>query len=196
MNKIQVQQTILEGLRRTHHDGMAIESLSDIAEIITDALGDQIKGTKSVLQDWVAALPLRAQGTLLTCVRGCDLTPKFPLDSPERQLVGMLRHAFLNPADPREVGVPGSFFIPGPPSESWLKHTKFSVFGHYPQHWVSHVMHSAEVLGMCHPNAYAAGQWLRVYLQFCKNFHVRPETKDDFLQRMTEDRIATDTVVS
>jgi hypothetical protein len=38
----------------------------------------------SVLQDWVTELPLREQGTLLTSVRGCDLTPKYPLDSQER----------------------------------------------------------------------------------------------------------------
>src|SRR5258706_71297 len=30
----------------------------------------------SVLQDWVMALPLREQGTLLTAVRGCDDEPK------------------------------------------------------------------------------------------------------------------------
>ena len=27
----------------------------------------------SVLQDWVMKLPLRAQGTILTGIRGCDL---------------------------------------------------------------------------------------------------------------------------
>ena len=49
---------------------------------------------KSVLQNWVMALPLREQGTLLTAVRGCDLTPKFPLDSLERRLVGSIRFTF------------------------------------------------------------------------------------------------------
>jgi hypothetical protein len=32
----------------------------------------------SVLQDWVQELPLRAQGTLLTGIRGCDVAPKLP----------------------------------------------------------------------------------------------------------------------
>lgn len=36
---------------------------------------------RSVLRDWVMELPLREQGTLLTCIRGCDLTPKLPLHS-------------------------------------------------------------------------------------------------------------------
>src|SRR5438045_2666376 len=97
---------------------------------------------KSVLQDWVMNLPLREQGTLLTCVRGCDLTPKMPLDSLERKLVGALRAAFMNPADPREVDFElGSFFVSKPPQ--WFK---ASELGHYPLHWVSHVMHSAEVI--------------------------------------------------
>lgn len=62
---------------------------------------------RSVLQDWVMELPLREQGTLLTIVRGCDLTPKLPLDSIERRLVGALRFAIMIPADPREVGCSG-----------------------------------------------------------------------------------------
>jgi hypothetical protein len=87
----------------------------------------------SVLQPWVADLPLRAQGTLLTCVRGCDLTPKYPLDSTARQLVGALRHAFLVPADPREVdSEPGCFLISKPPMDF-----KASELGHYPWHWLS-----------------------------------------------------------
>ena len=30
----------------------------------------------SILQGWVAKMPLRYQGTLLTCIRGCDDEPK------------------------------------------------------------------------------------------------------------------------
>jgi hypothetical protein len=54
---------------------------------------------RSVLQDWVMELQLREQGTLLTGIRGCDLTPKIPLDSTERQLVGFLRFLVMVPHD-------------------------------------------------------------------------------------------------
>jgi hypothetical protein len=53
----------------------------------------------------LSACPLRAQGTLLTGARGCDLTPKLPLDSTERQLAGFLRYCCFVPADPREIEV-------------------------------------------------------------------------------------------
>jgi len=65
-------------------------------------------------------LPLREQGTLLTAVRGCDDEPKQwtargIADSPGRRLTAFIRWAFMNPADPREVDIPGAFFQSVPP---------------------------------------------------------------------------------
>lgn len=146
---------------------------------------------KSVLQDWVMELPLRAQGTLLTGIRGCDLTPKLPLDSTERQLVGYLRNCVMNPADPREIGIVGAFFQPDPPA-NW----KASELGHYPQHWVSHIMHCYEVIGYCHPHVEKRVHSIRIYEKIVHSFHLKPETKEEMMERLTEDRIATGTVVS
>ena len=146
----------------------------------------------SVLQDWVMELPLRAQGTLLTSVRGCDLTPKYPLDSIERQLVCAIRYAFMNPADPREIGIePGAFFQRRLPSK-W----KASALGHYPQHWYAHLMHAAEIIGYCHPDPELAGMWQAVYFKLVHNLHLYPETKKQMVERLTEDRIAKGEVVS
>lgn len=145
----------------------------------------------SVLQPWVMELPLREQGTLLTAVRGCDLTPKNPLDSIERQLVACLRYAFMVPADPREVGAePGAFFQTELP-----KPFKPSGIGHYPLHWISHVMHAAEVVAYRHPSVEIKFQWLGVYLAFCKNLHVNPETWEQFTARLSEDRVASGEIV-
>ncbi len=147
---------------------------------------------RSVLQDWVMELPLREQGTLLTCVRGCDLVPKFPLDSVVRRLVGSLRHAFLVPADPREVDkAPGCFFISKIP-EDW----KPSELGHYPQHWLSHVMHSAEVIGWRHPEQEIRCNFRDVYFKIVYSLHLNPETFPQFERRLSEDRIASGEVVS
>ncbi len=147
---------------------------------------------RSVLQDWVMELPLREQGTLLTCVRGCDLTPKPPFDSPERQLVACLRNAFMVPCDPREVDRrPGSFFQSRLPVD-W----KPSAFGHYPQHWVSHVMHACEVVGWRHPDVVIGHQFLGVYRRIVYDLHLHPETFEDFEARLSEDRIASGEVVS
>lgn len=144
-----------------------------------------------ILQDWVIGLPLREQGTLLTGTRGCDLAPKLPLDSTERQLVGFLRFCFMNPADPREVGYPGGFFQPEPPAE-W----KQSELGHYPLHWVSHLMHSFEVVAYRHPDDRIAGQAWEIYLKLVHGLHLTPETREQMIERLSEDRIAAGTVAS
>lgn len=148
----------------------------------------------SVLQAWVTELPLRAQGTLLTGIRGCDLTPKprNPLDdSPERRLVAFLRFCVMNPADPREVDIPGAFFQSTPPVD-W----KASQFGHYPQHWYSHLTHCFEVVGYCHPDDVLSNLARDIYRKLVHNMHLVCETREEMLKRLTEDRIANDTVVS
>lgn len=146
---------------------------------------------QSVLQDWVMELPLREQGTLLTGVRGCDLTPKLPFDSPERQLVGYLRYCFLNPADDREVGIVGAFFQEAPPV-AW----KPSELGHYPLHWFSHLMHSYEVCGYRHPDPGIRRECHLIYIKLATSLHLGPEPFFTFANRLSEDRIANDTVVS
>lgn len=146
---------------------------------------------KSVLQNWVMELPLRAQGTLLTGMRGCDLTPKLPLDSTARQLTAFLRYCIMNPADPREVGIPGAFFQDTPP-DNW----RASELGHYPQHWYSHLMHCYEVVAYMHPHPVLATIAEGIYNRLVHALHLNPESKDMMIKRLTEDRIATDTVVS
>lgn len=146
---------------------------------------------QSVLQDWVMQLPLRAQGTLLTGVRGCDLAPKIDIQSTERQLVGFLRYCILNPADPREVGIAGAFFQSAPPTD-W----KASEFGHYPQHWYSHIMHCFEIVAYCAPNYIKSDHALTIYLKFVRNLHLAPESREEMFARLTEDRVANGTIVS
>jgi hypothetical protein len=140
---------------------------------------------KSVLQNWVMELPLREQGTLLTAVRGCDLAPKLPLDSFARQLTGWLRWTFLNPADIREVGIKGAFF------QSEIPSGKQSELGHYPFHWVSHIMHALEVVAYRHPDNRTRYAALNLYSSFCHSFHLYPETREQMINRLSEDRIAS-----
>lgn len=152
---------------------------------------------RSVLQDWVMELPLRLQGTLLTAVRGCDDEPKSWIRtgvaySPGRRLTAFIRWCFMNPADPREVDFQeGSFFMSTPPDPF-----NPSDFGHLPQHWYSHVMHSLEIVGECHPNDYARETAQTMYLNMVHSLHLNPETRGQMMTRLTEDRIKTGTVVS
>lgn len=151
----------------------------------------------SVLQPWVMELPLRAQGTLMTAVRGCDDEPKQWSErgvaySPGRRLTAFIRYCFMVPADEREVGrVEGAFMMSQPPSPF-----KPSEFGHLPQHWYSHAMHALEIVGYCHPRDSIADIALGLYAGMVDNLHLNLETKAEMLTRLIEDRIKAGTVVS
>lgn len=150
----------------------------------------------SVLQDWVMLLPRRYQGTLLTAVRGCDDEPKqwtamgFA-DSPGRRLTAFIRFCFMNPADDREIDIPGAFFQSQPP-----KDFKPSEFGHLPQHWYAHVMHALEIIAYCHPDGVLMAQSMTLYAKMVHGLHLNIETYDQMKHRLTEDRILAGNVVS
>lgn len=144
----------------------------------------------SVLQDWVMVLPLREQGTLVAAVRGCDLATKQPLDGPARRLTCWFRWTFMNPADPREVDIPGSFFSSQPP------HIKGSDFDAFPMHWYAHITHGVEVVAYRHPNSTVRSHAFFVYTELVHHLHLPLESKEQMIARLSEDRIAAGTVVS
>lgn len=152
---------------------------------------------KSVLQDWVMELPLREQGTLLTAVRGCDFEAKTWTSqgvgySPGRRLTAFIRFCFMNPADVREVDYEeGSFFQSNPPNPF-----KPSEFGHLPQHWYSHAMHSLEIIAMRNPNEEISLKAFKLYEAMVHNLHLNCETQNQMENRLSEDRIRTKKVVS
>jgi len=141
-------------------------------------------------------LPLREQGTLLTAVRGCDDEPKqwtstgFA-DSPGRRITAFIRWCFMNPHDPREVDIPGAFFQSTPPLPF-----RPSEFGHLPQHWYSHVMHSLEVIAYRHDVEPVREVCFDLYLAMVRNLHLNIERMDEMITRLNEDRIAKRNVVS
>lgn len=152
---------------------------------------------RSVLQDWVMELPLREQGTLLTCVSGCDDEPKQWSSrgvaySPGRRLTAYLRWCFMNPADPREVDYEeGAFFMSTPPEPFHP-----SDFGHLPLHWYTHAMHALEVIAVRHPDERVSIIAYGLYSKMVHALHLNTETQQQMINRLSEDRIATGTVVS
>jgi hypothetical protein len=142
-------------------------------------------------------LPLREQGTLLTAVRGCDDEPKTWTSrgvaySPGRRLTAFIRWCFMNPADEREVDLEeGAFFQSKPPDPF-----KPSEFGHLPQHWYAHAMHALEVVAYRHPDFAVAREATVLYLLMVNNLHLRVETREQMISRLSEDRIESGTVVS
>jgi hypothetical protein len=153
--------------------------------------------SRSVLQDWVMELPLREQGTLLTCVRGCDLEPKTWTSrgvgySPGRRLTAFIRWCFMVPADEREVDYQeGAFMMSTPPSPF-----KPSEFGHLPQHWYAHAKNCLKVIAYRHPDELVANQAKELFEKMVTNEHDNPETKDQMIERLSEDRFKAGTIVS
>ncbi len=151
----------------------------------------------SILQGWVAKMPLRYQGTLLTCIRGCDDEPKTWTGnavaySPGRRITSYLRWCIMNPADLREVDEEeGAFFMSNPP-DPW----KPSAFGHLPLHWYTHVMHSLEIISYHHPSLEVRTDCRRMYLKMVSNLHLYPESEEQMFERLTEDRMLKGTVLT
>lgn len=168
-----------------------------------DKLEPELKQYRPVIRDWVCKLSLRAQGTLLTNVRSCDLSPKHPdyiceatgcstgEQTADRQLTAFLRWCVMVPADDREVDVPGAFMRSKPP-EKW----KPSQFGHYPLHWIMHIVHGFQVIGYHHDDLRVRAEAFMIYKRFVSSFHLNVETEEEMTKRFTEDRIAVGNVVS
>jgi hypothetical protein len=74
----------------------------------------------------------------------------------------------------------GSFMDEEPPAE-------LPDMERYPQHWLSHAMHAAQIVGYCHPDAETRVKWNRLYVAFCQAWHVNPESKEEMLGRLKGD---------
>lgn len=152
----------------------------------------QGKFYSSVLKDWVMDLPLRQQGTLLTAVRGCDLTPKFPLDSIERNVTAFIRNSVMNAFDEREVDSEVGCFMQ---SRIDFDKLKPSVFGQYPLHYVTHLIHALEIIAYQCPIALTSTDALYAYNKFVNSLHLNSETKIQMIQRLNQDRIKDGCIV-
>jgi hypothetical protein len=152
---------------------------------------DQDDPQGGVLRPWVRALPLRMQGVLVTAIRGCDGAPK---EDSSKNLNRMIRRTVSNPADPRESLKSGGFFGFSPDNlEASLALDFFHSLDQYPLHYVMHLTHSCEVIGYMHPNQDIARFFEFVYFLFCHTLHLNPETEEQMIARLTEDRIANGT---
>lgn len=92
----------------------------------------------------------------------------------------------MNQADPREVddAQEGAFMMTKPPDPF-----NPSDFGHLPQHWYSHAMHSLEIIGYRHPQESIAITAEYLYLKMVHNMHLNHETKTEMIARLSEDRM-------
>lgn len=133
---------------------------------------------QSVLQGWVMELGLRHQGVICSVSRGCDTAPK---DDASKLLVRAIRGLIFNSYDPN----PSSFIDRPPIGEI---HDRCVAFlkdcDHYPQHYVSHLMHAVEIIGYHHPLHEIQSEFAAFYFSLCKGLHVHPERKKELDARL------------
>ncbi len=143
---------------------------------------------RSVLRDWVMELPLREQGSLLGAIRGCDTAMK---NDSCKKVTRAFRYEILNPADEREVVIPGAYMSSELPDD-----IKLSQWDCYPIHWVTHMFHAIEILAYRHPDDSHATYWYLVYTHLCRDLHLSSESRTAMIIRLSEDRIEKGNVVS
>ena len=147
----------------------------------------------SIIQPWVENLGLREQGTLVASIRGCDGTAKGDIT---KALMREIRGLILVPFDAREMKESDKGFINPFPSPSAT--TNFPVLlkslDQYPVHFLFHMLFAIEVIGYRHPQPVVRAVYLHRYEMIVRKLHLNPETLEQFVARMTEDRIANGTV--
>lgn len=135
---------------------------------------------KSVLQDWVAALPLCQQGVLIAAIRGPDT-----IRSEDRckRLIRAYRGAVINFAHL----TPNTFVGDGLGYESPTAiQAFFEDMNTYPLHWFQHFLEGAEVLAYRHPQEVVRKFWNHFYLWGCKTMHMQPEGKEVLEQHLKD----------
>jgi hypothetical protein len=144
------------------------------------------EGKKSILRDWVEALPPRMQGTLLTAIRGCDISGKHePVKHLVRAYRGLLLHSMND--KPQTFIAIVNYDDAADRSKLWqLMESLLDDHDAYPNHYLMHLIHSAEIVGYTHPHSGCRSLWLSFYRRFCRKFHMTSESETELYARLDE----------
>lgn len=143
-----------------------------------------------ILQKWVCRTGLRHQGVLLSAVRGCDVATK---DDPSKRLIRCYRAAILRPFC-GDVKKAATYIEAVSYDELMNRLTVFSnSFDHYPLHYVTHLMHAAQVVGYKGPKYNPDGSvdhlvhavaWAWFYGRLVKKLHLACESEVNMDKRL------------
>jgi hypothetical protein len=136
---------------------------------------------RSVVKDWLGALPFKQQSVVLIAVRGCDGLPK---SDPSKALVRWYRRTVLNNADrPGSAGF-GTFMLAEAPSLDGPDVGFLDSPDHYPVHWLMHFLHGVEIVGYKHPEDEVRSYWSEVYRRGVRALHLNVETMGELDARL------------
>lgn len=138
--------------------------------------------SKSILQDWVSGLGLRQQGVLVSGIRGCDTVMK---DDPIKYLARLYRGAFMVPHCGDITKAASYMAIPKSLEDfHGVLNVVIKSHDHYPFHYLMHMIHGAQILGLYHPNMDQAIGWAGFYQTMCKKLHMNAETREELETRL------------
>lgn len=150
---------------------------------LTDAIVSR-PAKQSIIQPWATELGLRHQGVLVSAIRGCDSVER---EDPSKWLVRCFRGVLLR-AHCGDLKKAASFMVPFD-QEIW-DHTTADFYrsiDHYPNHWLLHFMHAAEIVGYKHPDVRISKAFGELYLRLVKKFHLNPELESQMDRRLSVD---------
>jgi hypothetical protein len=138
----------------------------------------------SIIQAWASNLGLRHQGVLVSAIRGCDSALR---EDASKYLVRAFRGILLIPHC-KDLSKAASFMVPFDQTLWDASKTEFlKSIDHYPNHWLLHFAHAAEVTGYKHPDAPVRAAFLALYLRLVKKFHMNPESEQQLDDRLNPD---------
>ena len=134
------------------------------------------------LKNWFNDLPWMQQGVLMGALRNCD---GYRSEGPHKILVRGIRGACIKSAQSK-----GSFNARRPDLNLLLNASIQFVdkhFDHMPIHFVTHLMHAAEVIGYSHPDNRIADVWFDIYELIVSAMHLNTESLKEFQIRLADD---------
>lgn len=137
-----------------------------------------------IVQAWVCALGLRHQGVLVSAIRGCDNVPR---EDASKHISRFYRACILK-AHCGDASKAGSFmkWIDDREDFEHLCADFFRSIDHYPNHFILHLAHAAEICGYYMPGEQSAW-WMEFYIRIVRKFHMMPETKQELDWRLNLD---------
>jgi hypothetical protein len=140
------------------------------------------KSMQSVIQPWLAQhCTMKMQSVLILSLRGHDGMEK---EEPSKIITRALRSVIFIDAD-IAAGAKSSKFTHHELTTQRLKAFTEDL-DHYSVHWLTHVMHPAEIIGYKHPNTEIAHFWQIVYMSIVEALHLLPESIEHLNIRLAD----------
>ncbi|GJM05331.1 MAG: hypothetical protein DHS20C09_13220 [marine bacterium B5-7] len=135
--------------------------------------------TSLVLNPWMESMTWKEQTVLLTALRGPDIGGTAEV----KLMVRWIRSIVLRNAAPSKTFMRETNFK----SVQDIAEEKPLAFDMLPIHYITHLMHAFQVIGVRHPEPSISTRAKHVYEDFCIYLHTNPETDSEMTLRLQDE---------